>query len=136
MSLRVSLLVFIFSWSFTKGFLSDNEYKKMPPLYIFEDFQHCKIIQGKYCKSEIKLQPLDKNNISETWTIIEKTKLLNFFNHSQIYRGACYENKPNELELEQNIASNFSSDGLLATITSLNCFNDHYSYDFIDFLAP
>lgn len=135
MLLHFNLLDIIFCWSFSEGFLSDDEYKKMPPLYIFKDYEHCKNVQGKYCKAEIALQPLDKNNISETWKIIEKTKPLYYFNHSQIYRGACYQNKPDKSELEQIITTNFSSDGLLPTITSLYCFNEQYIYDSVDFVV-
>ncbi|KAL3288865.1 hypothetical protein HHI36_003312 [Cryptolaemus montrouzieri] len=73
--------------------LTDEAYHLLPKYFELENYYECKSAHKNYCKADILLMPIDENNTSITWKIIEKTlQDVAYYDRSIIHVGVCVKN--------------------------------------------
>ncbi|KAL3288867.1 hypothetical protein HHI36_003313 [Cryptolaemus montrouzieri] len=116
--------------------ITDESYHLLPKVFELENYYECKSSHENYCKADILLKPIDENNTSITWKIIEKTiQDVAYYDHSIIHVGVCVKNlNSNSSEyILQKYSEKLSDYGLKPkSIQGTNCINPSPELSFFD----
>lgn len=100
--------------------LTDEEYKTLPTLFTLEkNYEKCK----NYCSVHLRLRPVDQNNKSQLWNLIEVTQKSDiYYDHGYLHNVLCMDKKSRKKtfeKLEKKLDEQYLNDGLEA-------YTDHF----------
>ncbi|XP_060519216.1 O-acyltransferase like protein-like isoform X2 [Cylas formicarius] len=132
--------------------VTDQQYASMPDLFYLDNFDKCMLYGDRalFCSFRYTLEPIDGQNVSEVWKIIQNvTSHIANYQHNQLRHQICvtttchdvrkaHENDPTlKRELEDCYNKKYTELGLKGTIKELSCetANSRYSVDWLDIIS-